>query len=161
MVGKYTRIIGERLKEKLEKDCYEVFYDHGDLEHRIVAYFKDYSRRYILSFVDIVVVKGDEVKILCEIEETSSNPKKVLGNLVSILLAEQLRYGRLDYSISSPYIILGLYAKEKGVKRYQAENILNRFSEVFTVDQERIKLIFAEGFEELVDSVEKTVLSLI
>ncbi|RLI81076.1 hypothetical protein DRP07_08060, partial [Archaeoglobales archaeon] len=99
MAGRYTRILGERLKERLEKEGYDVFYDHGDQKHRIVAYFKDYSRKYFLSFVDIAIVKGEEVKVLCEIEETSSNPKKILGDLVSILLAEKLRYAGLEYYV--------------------------------------------------------------
>jgi hypothetical protein len=72
MTGRYTRILGERLKERLEKDGYEVFYDHGDQKHRIVAYFKDYSRKYFLSFVDFAIVKGKRVKVLCETEETYS-----------------------------------------------------------------------------------------
>jgi|GEM_PF-1025465 hypothetical protein len=161
MAGKYTQILGERLKERLEKDGYEVFYDHGDQKHRIVAYFKDYSRRYFLSFIDIAVVRNEEVKVLCEIEETSSNPKKVLGDLISILLAEKLRYGSLEYYVISPYVVLGLYAKEKGVKRYQTENILNRFCEIFGVDRGKIVVIFAEDLDWLIDLVEKTVLELI
>jgi hypothetical protein len=161
MAGKYTQILGERLKERLEKDGYEIFYDHGDLKHRIVAYFKDYSRRYFLSFVDIVVIRNEEVKVLCEIEETSSNPKKVLGDLLSILLAEKLRYGGVEYNVISPYIVLGLYAKEKGIKLYQTESILNRFCEIFDINRERIRIIFAENLDRMIDSVEKTILELV
>jgi len=161
MVGKYTRLLGERLKEKLEGKDYEVFYDHGDQKHRIVAYFNDYSRKNLLSFVDIAITKGEEVKVLCEIEETSSNPKKILGDLVSIMLAEKIRYAGLEYSISSPHVILGLYAKEKGVKRYQTENILNRFYENFALNREKIKVIFAEDLEWLIRSAEEAILAVI
>jgi len=164
MAGKYTRVLGERLKETLEEKLgkdYEVFYDHGDQKHRIVAYFNDYSRKNFLSFIDIAITEGEEVKVLCEIEETSSNPKKILGDLVSILLAEKIRYAGLEYSISSPYVILGLHAKERGVKRYQTENILNKFYENFALDRERIKVIFAEDLEWLIRSVEETILAVI
>jgi len=156
MPGEFTAILGERLKKRLEG--YEVYYDHGGGNSRIPVYFGDYSRMNILSFVDIVVLKDDGVKVICEIEETASTPKKVLGDLVSILIGEKIRCDRTDYQLSSPAIIIGLRAKEKGVKSYQISGILDRISRVFGLDLERVTLIFSEEPERLIDNVEKSIL---
>ncbi len=155
-LGKFTAILGKRLRKRLE-GC-EVYYDHGDSSSRIPVYFGDYSRKNILSFVDIVVLKDGDVKIVCEIEETASTPKKVLGDLVSILLGEKIRCGGTDYLLSSPAIVIGLQAKEKGVKDNQISGMLDRLSRVFNLDLEMTTLVFSEKPEELINNVEKSVM---
>lgn len=155
MSGKFTAILGERLKKSLEN--YEVYYDHGDTSSRIPVYYGEYSRRNILSFVDIVVVKGDDVKIICEIEETTSTPKKVIGDLVSILLGEKIRCDDRELPISSPHVIIGLNVKEKGVKRFQISRMIERFSDFFKVDPEKIILIYSNDLNELIKNVEKAI----
>ncbi len=157
MPGNFTQLLGQRLKERLNKDGYKVLYDHGDGKHRIVSYFKEYSRKYWLSFVDATIIRDHEVKIVCEIEESSSTPKKILGDFVSLMMAEKMRYEETDYSMDSPYIILGIYAKKKGVKRYQIENMLIRFGDIFNFDIKRIKLIFEEDLEQLIIAVEREI----
>ena len=67
MPSDFTQVLGQRLKEGFERAGYKVLYDHGDGKHKIVSYFKDYSRKYWLSFVDIAIIRNHEVKIVCEI----------------------------------------------------------------------------------------------
>ena len=69
-------------------------------------------------------------------------------------MAERMRYGYVDYRSDSPYIILGVYAKKKGIKRHQIENMLTRFEDIFNFDAKKIKLVLEEDLEQLIIAVE-------
>ena len=149
MVGFHTQLLGKELVNIIP-DGYEVFYDHGDLEGRIIAYYDSYSRATQLSFVDIAVIdkKRREAKILCEVEESFPTPKKILGDLVTLILAEKIRYRGFDYFIYSPYLIFGFRIREKGKKINQVFKLIDRLGDVIERDLvSKIRIISCENLD--------------
>ncbi len=160
--GIHTQLLGKELAGIIPAD-YEVFYDHGELEGRIVAYYGRLSRITQLSFVDIAVVSKirREVAILCEVEERIPTPKKILGDLVSLLLAEKIRYKNLDYAVRAPYLIFGFKVKERGRKADQALNLIKRFESVLNVSLNRVKIVTCEDLDTLRETLKKEFLQIL
>ncbi len=91
--GELTANVAGRLAEKFEGRV-EILFDHGDpaLDQVgvIHSWFGDkLSRKSLLADLDIAVVlpKSNDVILLAEIEESSSSPKTLLGDIFATLLA--------------------------------------------------------------------------
>ena len=94
-----TDQIGHELSKKLEKHGFGDLYDHGksDTQNqsigRINSWFgeKDSSKTR-LALIDIAIVQknSNRVRTLIEIEETSSNPKSILADVLRTLLGEHV-----------------------------------------------------------------------
>ena len=143
--GKHTTILAKRLMQKLESQSrYAVYYDpheHGTGEKNEchpTPFFGDYSGTSTLSHVDIVIVdsKNKKVRILCEIEESGTSPKGVIGDIVNIMLSEKLRIRDsnkpYNYEYDKPLLILGIHPntkKNEKNKKKKVENIKKKVEE--------------------------------
>jgi hypothetical protein len=138
--GINTKSIGEQLKDKLNADLKRyggigVFYDHGDPSKPEVCQPTTYmGRRYgcdaTLSGVDIVVAKGKNVILAIEIEESIVNPKKVIGDVFGIAIADRIRVKGEPYSIKNATIIIAIADDGKGkqsAKYIRLERHLDRY----------------------------------
>lgn len=100
--GEWTARIGRTLAEHLQQRNYEVLFDHGrsqfdpaDKLGKIASWVgQPYSYEAILGHLDIAVVapKTNRVIMLIEIEESTDNPKTLLGDVFATLLGEQLTF---------------------------------------------------------------------
>jgi hypothetical protein len=138
--GVKTQSIAEHLKQKLLSDPerfrrIEVFYDHGDSSKPGVGRPSTYmGRRYgrdaTLSEVDIVVAKGKNLILTIEIEESIVNPKKVIGDVFGIALADGIRIKGKPYSIKNATTIIAIVDDGKGkrsAKYFRLERHLDRY----------------------------------
>lgn len=164
--GEYTRRLGESLTKMLEKENYlklQVFYDHGKNEPNVcrpTLYFGEKcSRDTTLSFVDIAVVESGKVKVLCEIEEKGASPKKIIGNIVSVLLAEKININNVN--LGEPRIVLGIKVKAKGKSAEKIQElkkkIQNAVKPEFLCKVKQIPIIVNNNIEEVIDNVRKEV----
>jgi len=95
--GKMTEEFGIWLSQYLKTNKeYSVFYDHGNpQENSNVAVIKGFfgdkvTNRNRLTDIDVMVVNNKkEVVLLIEIEESEMSPKKLLGDIFSIVMCNQ------------------------------------------------------------------------
>ena len=100
--GKLTAQIGRLLSKKLEGRRLDVLFDHGRRETdppenlgRIVSWFGEkYEPDALLAFLDIAIVQHSSEKVfwLIEIEESTDNPKVVLGDVLATLLGHRITF---------------------------------------------------------------------
>jgi len=94
--GKFGKWLSQYLKDTPGYQSYSVYYDHGNkLTDPNVAVVKGFFGDTVtntsrLADVDIMVVKpSGEIAILIEIEESSTTPKKLVGDLFTILMCNR------------------------------------------------------------------------
>jgi hypothetical protein len=113
------------------------------------------NRPKTLSRVDIAIVKNDQVLALCEVEENPDpEPKLIIGDICSLLLADKIEYDNDTPSINSAKIFLSIYTTKGGKKDKQAAFIENRIAERITTAKGRIHIIIEHDQNAL---VEKTI----
>jgi hypothetical protein len=89
----------------------EVIYDHGDPSidgsarvGQIASWFGNkYNAHSRLALLDIAFIRkgSSDVLLLVEIEETSSDPKIILGDVFATLLGDHLKFqGKRDLNVS-------------------------------------------------------------
>lgn len=178
--GKHTTILAKRLMQKLESQSrYAVYYDpheHGTGEKNEchpTPFFGDYSGTSTLSHVDIVIVdsKNKKVRILCEIEESGTSPKGVIGDIVNIMLSEELRINGINYEYDKPWLILGINVKknkkneEKRVKNAKKKYIDNMIPKLECIIKEQYwnllekpVVLIDDDKDRLIDEVESKIL---
>ena len=171
--GEYTKELGKRLTQKLKsKSKYSVYYAHGDSirENNVchsTPFFGNYSTASTLSFVDIVVVDSEnkKVRIFCEIEESGAPPKKIIGDIVNIIVSEKLRIKGINYEYDRPQLILGIKVKEGGKSEQKAHALIQRLESTIKEPSwnllDKIRLICDSDIDKLLDKVESEALRLI
>jgi len=95
--GKITQEFGLWLSEYLKTNKeYSVFYDHGNpQENSNVAVIKGFfgdkvNNRNRLTDIDAIVVNNNkEIVLLIEIEESEMSPKKLVGDIFSMVMCNQ------------------------------------------------------------------------
>ena len=98
--GELTAQIGERLRAELGARGYDVLHDHGEkAEHvgEIISWFgqgAEPTRDTELSQLDIAVIDRESGRTLAliEIEESSDNPKTLLGDVFGTLISEHIGF---------------------------------------------------------------------
>jgi hypothetical protein len=118
--GKNTAELGRMLEKEIRKKFpdghIEIVYDHGvpNEGHQNILFVKESSRLTEISHADVVVVdkQAEKAIILCEIEEggvdpkrSASGPKKIIGDLCSIFIADKLRTKGSEYTIDDSHLI--------------------------------------------------------
>jgi hypothetical protein len=94
--GVETRRFGEWLTERVGDANLKVYYDHGDkTSHSNVAAIKAFAGDAVananrLADLDILVAKGRAARLLVEIEERPLSPKKVLGDVMAVMLSDRV-----------------------------------------------------------------------
>ncbi len=137
--GKITASIGEKLTEKLKRD-YDVFFDHGDATkgnnvRACLALLSDEPKNATrVADVDIVICSKREVqpmvKAIVEVEESGFSPKKILGDVMSLMLVKAIAIRKDDgshgiYKLNNRTVryVFGV-VKSKGSKTEQIEEHL-------------------------------------
>lgn len=96
--GRHTADFGVWLTGELKQQDLVVYYDHGirgpDQHVTAVEGFVDLSGERVhnwnrLADVDLMVVKGDEIVLLIEIEERAASPKKILGTTLVVMMCNR------------------------------------------------------------------------
>lgn len=111
--GAHTGELGKRLYKNYKSTAHDVYYDHSNGNEpnicRPTPFFGEYSNASTLSRVDIAVVNKNAgtVELIAEIEESGAPPKKVIGDVVNIMLSEQVRINGKDYGYGDITFILG------------------------------------------------------
>lgn len=168
--GLITKNIGEQLIRKLNEDRgrysgIKVFYDHGDASKPEVCQPTTYmGRRYgsdaTLSGVDIVITKNDNVILAVEIEESIVHPKKVIGDVFGIALADGIRIKGKRYSIGNASIIVAIADDGKGkrvLKYSRLERHINRYLKANHSKNIKKVRIVASHSDDLVRRVERLI----
>jgi len=133
--GAHTGELGKRLYKKYKSTAHDVYYDHSNGNEpnlcRPTPFFGEYSNASTLSRVDIAVVnkKTDSVELIAEIEESGAEPKKVIGDVVNIILSEQVRIKDKDYGYGDITFILGIKANPNGEREKKIRRICEKLME--------------------------------
>jgi hypothetical protein len=124
MAGIWTGEIGAQLTARFADRGLQVYYDHpqngtASLENagRIVAWYgSEHKRESQLTFIDIAIVyrASNHALALIEIEETTSKPKVLLGDVLATLLGDQITFKGNPLLISADTLFLIL---TKGTER--------------------------------------------
>lgn len=116
--GQFTRRLGEDLEKRLgplRNDNVKIYYDHGPKGmHKVVPFFGEYSSASTLSNVDCAIVFAKQALILCEIEEETASPKKIVGDICNLFLADRIRIGGGDFSFEKSDFFLGVRTRKGG-----------------------------------------------
>ena len=165
--GEYTKRLGEQLIKLLHESGLldiAVYYDHGHRSDPNVCkptpYFGEYSTGTTLSNVDLAVVKNNEVKVLCEIEEEGGSPKKIIGDVCNLLLAEKIRIKGSDYPLDEFFFLLGIKLAEKGKGIAKLKALEIGIPEMVRPDlreKRKIRFIYANEYDKLIDIVKKEI----
>ena len=167
--GKYTGELGFRLYNKYKNTHYQVFYDpHRNKKISSpnscepTPYFNNYSSETTLANVDVAILdqRTNVVEILIEIEESKAEPKKIIGDIGSIILSDQIRIKGNDYNYGNLLMILGLKAIEKGHKIKKTNNICEKLSQInrqIGTKEMDIITLFDKDLDALIRRVESTV----
>lgn len=177
--GKYTAKFGEELTKGLESHPnFQVYYDHGDSSKpnvgQITPYFRDkpYNKSTTLSNVDILIThKTNNIEkaiILIEIEETDSEPKKILGDIFNIFLAESVCFQREDFPLDQINLIVGTVvgSDDKLQKINSISNAINDLKKqikgsIFDISIGKIELLGDHDLPELLSRIKKNILQTI
>jgi hypothetical protein len=160
--GHYTAELGERLEDWLKgqnRENFKVYYDHGPKGmSKVVPFFRPHSRASTLAFVDCAVV--DTVRqhalVLCEIEEEGASPKKVIGDICNLFLAEALCIGGEEYSFDGIPVILGVCVQEGGLSGVKARELGRRIESLMKPGSPRhleVRVLPETDCDALVDTV--------
>ena len=94
--GKFGFWLTKYMRSKLKYRNYEVFYDHGNNKKyknvvSTVGFFgEEVKNRNRITHVDVMVANPDKsIELLIEIEERPCSPKKVLGDVMGILMCNR------------------------------------------------------------------------
>jgi len=158
--GELTGKFGEWLSGKIkDSTSFSVYYDHGDKNaHGNVVATKGFVGDVVknvnrLADIDLLVVDSrSRIKMIIEIEERSSSPKKILGDVFSILLCnrfavrqggEQIYY---DVDDDTKLIVAGV-VPDKGGRLQKIKDVIapriRQFTSPFNgVKSENVSLIF-------------------
>ena len=124
----FTVPAAKRLKNCLDNKRFEVFFDHGDAAEAqtIVAWAGD---AYVtprspkqLAHLDIAVIDPatDNVVCLIEIEDTTDNPKTLIGDLVAPMLGSGIAIGQKADFVVDPSATLIVFAHFKTEQEQQS-----------------------------------------
>jgi hypothetical protein len=164
--GHNTAKMGETLEKWLDGQNHpnlKVYYDHGQKRlSKVVPFFGDYSRATTLAFVDCAVVDTARGRalVLCEIEEKGAAPKKVIGDVCNLLLAESLCIGGEKYSFDDALIVIGIRVQDGGQSEAKAKAICRRIKRMVTpkrLRDLRIRVRAETNCDDLVETVLKDI----
>ncbi|RLF63625.1 MAG: hypothetical protein DRN33_03750 [Thermoplasmata archaeon] len=136
--GEYTGKLGYSLYKKYLDSAHTVYYAHSGKENdepnlcHPTPFFGECSNASTLSWVDIAVVnkKTDSVELIAEIEESGAEPKKVIGDVVNIMLSEQVRINGKDYGYGDITFILGVKVNPEGDSEKKTRRICKKLAEI-------------------------------
>jgi hypothetical protein len=128
--GQGTSAVAQAITPKLNERGYDVYYDHGkkgDFVGKIaISIDEKLSRENEISQLDIAIIKRGTNKIiaLVEIEETTDNPKKLIGDIYTVLMGRSIHLpGRkiVELGKKPTLIIIGMGTRHDERNKYIVE----------------------------------------
>lgn len=168
--GECTARLGRMLERRIAdlRHSLRVVYDHAEeTEHRIVSFVgQSSSRETSLSHVDIAIIseESDRAILLCEIEEKESEPKRIIGNLGAILLADYVSIAGKKYRIEGTQFVLGLKTHPRGMGKEKAETIQRLMTSRLkgeAPERIKIKVVCDEDRDGLLETVSTEIIRLL
>ncbi len=134
---------------------------------RPTAYYGTKCKENRVSYIDIIITKDNEVSIICEIEESGADPKKIAGDIVSLLIAEDVSVRKNQHDMKGKqlklndyFFILGVNASEDIADSDRLDEIGTRILQIIQPiirDGRKFDFIIADNCDELMDKVEKRI----
>ena len=166
--------MGERIEQLISAEfrgSYRVYYDHkvGNPDRIVTQLGKGYDADN-LAHVDIAIVStrsdGESLCVISEIEEHKHTPKRLLGDIAAILMADNVNIEGRDYPLANLVVILGFVTRKNGRTGPRAKRYVSRFETAMGEGDDgrrgiRCIVLNAESGPRLVEEVEdciKTVL---
>jgi hypothetical protein len=118
--------------------------------------FGEYSRASTLSNVDIVIFdkQNENARILCEVEESSHEPKTIIGDIFSVLLSDGIKIKKIKEKPCNyheePYLMLVLLNASDGQYK-KAEDLAKRVEE----RSKAWKIVVVKDIDELTNKINK------
>lgn len=134
MSGEMTANIGKKITSIFKRQ-YNVYYDHGENGENVKT-IKGYLgerlyRSSAINQMDIAIIKGETIKYLFEIEESSFSPKKVMGDYCAFRVIEKVDIGEHPYKIdgNTKTYILGIVKSKSKKKQIDilSKSLMNSF----------------------------------
>lgn len=173
--GIETAKFGRWSAEYLKNIPYQVYYDHGDRQNdpnvfSIKGFYGDYVHNINrLADIDVLIASKDkEAKILIEIEERPISPKKLLGDILAILMCNRIAIGKgkkqeyYEVNDGTKLIVAGILPNHGNRIKKIKEIIkprLNSMSGFFDgICPENIDLIFKENIPLTINNLKDFVI---
>ena len=151
---------------------YPVYYDHGDknLEPNVAAikgFFGDeVSNKNRLADVDLMVAKPNkDIMLLVEIEERESSPKKILGDVLAILMCNRFAVklkGEQHYFNVTPKteLIVAGVVPNKGYRLKKINKIISPRLQLFkapddSINPQNVTFMFRENISSTIEALKK------
>lgn len=178
--GKDTGTFGEWLDDQMNtvyKDLgYSVFYDHGDRsKYPNVVAVKGFYGDIVSNFnrmadIDVLVVnKEDEVVLLIEIEENGMSPKKLIGDIFTILMCNTIAVKKarkqkcFRVTSKSKLIIAGVVpsgANEK-IKKVIEPQLYKFQRSGETLQTNNVKIVYGKSIMGTLDNLKSEIMTLL
>lgn len=165
--GGETGAFGEEITKKYGQENI-IYYDHGDKnKNKNVFACKGFYGTSVgndnrLADIDLFIADSDgNAKVLIEIEERASSPKKIIGNIFSIAMCNQVgiainKKKSTNFQITKEtYLVIGGVIPTKGNRKYKIENIIKERIKIFKrddvngLDLNKVELYFDEKIESV------------
>ena len=174
--GKFTAGFAKNLGQKLEKEGYTVWYDHGDPAEdshvlKTSGYYGDkLSNQTKLAETDIMITKRDNIRCLVEIEETQVSPKKILGNAATICMCNGFAINRKGtherYLFDDETkLLIACWFKKEGKGAEKMERLERRFKQFKGWEEgllvENVIFVHSDSLNTLLVDLEKRILSIL
>jgi len=128
--------------------------------------FGNCSNASTLSYVDIVIIEREnkKVKILCEIEESRASPKKIIGDIVNILISDSIHIQEEDYEYDKLQLILGLKVTEGGKSEQKTHSLKQKLQGIIKEQYwnllDEITIICDKDLNNLIRKVESKIMDI-
>lgn len=147
--GKKTKDLVDRLSSVLHREACEP-----------TPYFGEYSNASTLSNIDLVLADEDEARLLCEIEEKGASPKKIIGDIVNIYLADGIMIQGKRRSLNNSRFILGIKVEKNG-KSAEKARALERCIQIKIPELlGKLEVVTSENVDELIENVKGKILAM-
>lgn len=115
--GKKTRDLTKDLVTKLK----ESLTLSSNEQYRPAPFLKANGPPIKLAFVDIAIADNNKMmKVLCEVEESYSPPKKIIGDIVDVLLSDNILINGEEYLYHlKPHLFIVLFKVGTNLKKYE------------------------------------------
>jgi hypothetical protein len=128
--------VGKLFSDLFDNKCgYKLLLDPAcgeSTQHLSFFLEKDQTSGSRITKVDLLVLKENKVKLVCEIEESEFIPRKIYGKFTSLIATSCLKTEGLIYSFDKDLVFIQIVSgsglKEASRKRIQWKNIEDNIS---------------------------------
>jgi hypothetical protein len=167
--GPYTWELVRRLAHKCSGTRYRLFYDPHQGGYPAIRdavachpspYFGEHSSSSTLSVVDVAILdtSAQQVVLVIEVEEHGAEPKRVIGDLVNIALADAITLSPYQYEFQRPLgMILGIRVNPAGKGEEKVTRIAERLNALFG-NRVFVTPLFSGSLDDLINAIGRAAL---